>query len=155
MRCLFCFRKTFRYAWTLKDIWNGIIYLWVFQQTSLLFVWFFQSFFLQGYFSSPTQSCLLVLVFPFLWAFSGVKNSNPKEKFSGSSSSAGLPVAMFSLIFCWSFPTFFIANCRRTVTRGENFFSKYLFADVISVHNGNMKHATAIEFDYTNLPAML
>ena len=26
-----------------------------------------------------------------------------------------------------------------------------LFDDVISMHNGNMKHAHAIEFDYTNL----
>ena len=35
------------------------------------------------------------------------------------------------------------------------FFSRHLFADVISVHNRNMKHARAIEFDYTNLLAML
>ena len=35
------------------------------------------------------------------------------------------------------------------------FFSRHLFADVISVHNGNMKHARAIEFDYTNLLAMI
>ena len=27
-------------------------------------------------------------------------------------------------------------------------------ADVISVHNGNMKHALATEFDYRNLLAM-
>ena len=38
----------------------------------------------------------------------------------------------------------------------ENFFSsRDLFADVMSVHNRNMKHARAIEFDYTNLLAML
>ena len=38
----------------------------------------------------------------------------------------------------------------------ENFFfSRDLFADVMSVHNRNMKHARAIEFDLTNLPAML
>ena len=30
-----------------------------------------------------------------------------------------------------------------------------MFADVISVHNRNMKHTRAIEFDYTNLLAML
>ena len=30
-----------------------------------------------------------------------------------------------------------------------------MFADVMSVHNRNMKHARAIEFDYTNLLAML
>ena len=29
-----------------------------------------------------------------------------------------------------------------------------LFADVITMQNGNMRHARAIEFDYTNLPAM-
>ena len=28
-----------------------------------------------------------------------------------------------------------------------------LFADVITMHNGNMRHARAIEFDYTNLLA--
>ena len=38
----------------------------------------------------------------------------------------------------------------------ENFFfSKDLFADVMSVHNRNMKHARTIEFDYTNLLTML
>ena len=38
----------------------------------------------------------------------------------------------------------------------ENFFfSRDMFADVMSVHNRNMKHARAIEFDYTNLLAML
>ena len=35
-----------------------------------------------------------------------------------------------------------------------NVFLRHLFADVISVHNGNMKHAQATEFDYTNLLAM-
>ena len=30
-----------------------------------------------------------------------------------------------------------------------------LFPDVMSVHNRNMKHARAIEFDYKNLLAML
>ena len=34
-------------------------------------------------------------------------------------------------------------------------FSRHLFSDVISVHNRNMKHARAIEFDCTNLLAML
>ena len=29
------------------------------------------------------------------------------------------------------------------------------FADVISVHNGYMKHARSIEFDYMNLLAVL
>ena len=37
----------------------------------------------------------------------------------------------------------------------EIFFSRDLFADAMSVHNRNMKHARAIEFDYTNLLAML
>ena len=38
----------------------------------------------------------------------------------------------------------------------ENFFSsRDLFANVMSVHNRNMKHARAIEFDFTNLLAML
>ena len=38
----------------------------------------------------------------------------------------------------------------------ENFFfSRDLFADVMSVHNRIMKHARAIEFDYTNLLTML
>ena len=35
------------------------------------------------------------------------------------------------------------------------FYSRDLFADVMSVHNRNMKHARATEFDYTNLIAML
>ena len=35
------------------------------------------------------------------------------------------------------------------------FFLKDLFADIMSVHNRNMKHARAIEFDYKNLLAML
>ena len=30
-----------------------------------------------------------------------------------------------------------------------------MFADVMSMYNRNMKHAHAIEFDYTNLLAML
>ena len=30
---------------------------------------------------------------------------------------------------------------------GKLFFAKDLFADVMSVHNRNMKHARAIEFD--------
>ena len=38
---------------------------------------------------------------------------------------------------------------------GNFFFSRDFFADVMSVHNRNMKHARAIEFDYTNLLAML
>ena len=29
----------------------------------------------------------------------------------------------------------------------ENFFSRDMFADVVSVHNRNMKHTRAIEFD--------
>ena len=35
------------------------------------------------------------------------------------------------------------------------FFLRDLFADIMSVHNGNMKPTHAIEFDYTNLLAML
>ena len=38
----------------------------------------------------------------------------------------------------------------------ENFFfSRDLFADVMSVHNRNVKHARIIELDYANLLAML
>ena len=37
----------------------------------------------------------------------------------------------------------------------EKFFSRDMFADVMSVHNRNMKHARAIEFNQTNLLAML
>ena len=38
----------------------------------------------------------------------------------------------------------------------ENFFfSRDLFADVMNMHNRNMKYAHAIEYDYTNLLAML
>ena len=38
----------------------------------------------------------------------------------------------------------------------EKFFlSRDLFADVTSVHNRNMKHSRAIEFDYTNLLTMV
>ena len=37
----------------------------------------------------------------------------------------------------------------------ENFFSRDLSVDVMSMHNRNMKHAHAIEFDKTNLLAML
>ena len=40
-------------------------------------------------------------------------------------------------------------------TRWKIFFSRDLFADVMSLHNKNMKHARAIEFDWTNLLAML
>ena len=36
-----------------------------------------------------------------------------------------------------------------------SFFSRHLFADVIRLHNENMKQARAIEFNYTNLLAML
>ena len=32
-------------------------------------------------------------------------------------------------------------------SHGKFFFSRDLFADVMSMHNGNMKHAHAIEFD--------
>ena len=35
------------------------------------------------------------------------------------------------------------------------FFSRDLFADIMSVHNKNMKHTRAIEFDYINLLVML
>ena len=38
---------------------------------------------------------------------------------------------------------------------GKFFFLRDLFAGVTSVHNRNMKHARAIEFDFTNLLAML
>ena len=35
------------------------------------------------------------------------------------------------------------------------FFLRDLLADVMSVYNRNMKHAHGIEFDWTNLLAML
>ena len=35
------------------------------------------------------------------------------------------------------------------------FFSRDLFADVMSMHYRNMKHARAIEFDQMNLLAVL
>ena len=35
------------------------------------------------------------------------------------------------------------------------FFLRDLFADIMSMHNRNMKHACTIEFDYKNLLAML
>ena len=44
---------------------------------------------------------------------------------------------------------------RRSFLSGKCFFSRDLLADIMSAHNGNMKHARAIEFDYTNLLAML
>ena len=31
------------------------------------------------------------------------------------------------------------------------FFLRDLFADIMSMHNRNMKHARAIEFDYKNM----
>ena len=38
----------------------------------------------------------------------------------------------------------------------ENFFfSRDLFADIMSMHNRNMKYTCAIKFDDTNLQAML
>ena len=41
------------------------------------------------------------------------------------------------------------------VTHGEIFLLEAFVCCVISVHNGNMKDARAIEFDYTNLLAKL
>ena len=40
-------------------------------------------------------------------------------------------------------------------TRWKIFFLRDLLADVMSMHNRNMKHACTIEFDWTNLLAML
>ena len=40
-------------------------------------------------------------------------------------------------------------------TRWKIFFLRDLLADVMSMHNRNMKHAYTIEFDWTNLLAML
>ena len=37
----------------------------------------------------------------------------------------------------------------------EIFFSRDLFSDVMNAHNRIMKHARAIEFDYTNLLAII
>ena len=50
-----------------------------------------------------------------------------------------------------------IFNCFITFSRDSlNVFLRPLFADVIGMHNGNVsKHARVIEFDYTNLLAML
>ena len=53
-------------------------------------------------------------------------------------------------------PTCFIWRMNQLFYNNFNFFfSRDLFADVMSVHNRNMKHAHAIEFDQTNLLAML
>ena len=47
-------------------------------------------------------------------------------------------------------------NCFITFsTRRKIFFLRDMFGDVMSVHNRNMKHARAVEFDQTNLLAML
>ena len=51
--------------------------------------------------------------------------------------------------------TYELIALQRFQSDGKFFFSRDLFADVMSVHNRNMKHARAIEFDYTNLLAML
>ena len=48
-----------------------------------------------------------------------------------------------------------VASSNSSFLSGKCFFSRDLLADVMSAHNGNMKHARAIEFDYTNLLAML
>ena len=48
-----------------------------------------------------------------------------------------------------------VAENNSSFLSGKFFFSRDLFADVLSAHNGNMKHARAIKFDYTNLLAML
>ena len=47
------------------------------------------------------------------------------------------------------------ARVARGYAFGKFFPQRDLFADVMSVHNRNMKHAHAVEFDYTNLLAML
>ena len=88
--------------------------------------------------------------FPFSlgFSFSEVKNSNPKEKVGSWSACCHLQLN-FLLKF---FPVF---ECKMPKSLTEKFLlSRHLFADVISVHKGNMKHARAIEFDYTNLPAI-
>ena len=47
-------------------------------------------------------------------------------------------------------------NIFNAVVLAEKIFSsRHLFADVISMRNGNMKHTHANEFDYANLLAML
>ena len=48
-----------------------------------------------------------------------------------------------------------VAESNSSFLSGKCFFSRNLFADVMSAHNGNMKHTRAIEFDYTNLLPML
>ena len=40
-----------------------------------------------------------------------------------------------------------VAESNSSFLSGKYFFSRDLFADVMSAHNGNMKHARAIEFD--------
>ena len=72
----------------------------------------------------------------------------------GEISSKFAKVLLSSLVFAkFSLATSLFYSIIRSVAK--NFSSKHLFADVISVHNGNTKHARAIEFDYTNLLAML
>ena len=51
-------------------------------------------------------------------------------------------------------PPVFECKMPKSLTQ-KTVFSRHLFADVISVHNGNMKLACRIEFDHTNLLAML
>ena len=53
---------------------------------------------------------------------------------------------MFKSFFCYGV---------RLGTKSIIFFFRDLSADVMSVHNKNRKHTRAIEFDYTNLLAML
>ena len=57
---------------------------------------------------------------------------------------------MFSLNYRRSLNQFFSSKIQK-----QKIFSRDLFADAISVHNRNMKHPHAIEFDKTNLLAML
>ena len=92
---------------------------------------------------------MLVLCFLFLFIFffflggGGVKNSIPREKVGSSSSSTGSQLSMF------------VVKSQSKKLRRKFFFLRDLFADVMSVHNRNMKHAHAIEFNLTNLLAML
>ena len=48
-----------------------------------------------------------------------------------------------------------VALASRVLSKLPKFSRGVLFADVMSVHNRNMKHARAIEFDYTNLLAVI
>ena len=97
-----------------------------------------------------TSHACSLFSFPFHF-FGGVKNSIPREKVGSSSSSTGSQLSMFSLVLT----SFFVVKSQSKKLHRKFFFLRDLFADVMSMHNRNMKHAHAIEFNLTNLLAML